>query len=192
MEKNEVEMLYPKNREEWRNWLVKNHIKKPSVWLIQYKKSANMPTISWSDAVEEALCFGWIDSVRKSIDAERFIQFFTKRKPKSAWSKINKAKILHLTEAGLMTQAGQESVNRAKENGSWIILDEVEELLVPEELEQAFKENLEAKMFFSSLSKSVRKAILQWIAFAKRPETKSKRIAEVVELASQKKKPKQF
>lgn len=99
---------------------------------------------------------------------------------------------MHLTEAGLMTQAGQESVNRAKENGSWIILDEVEELLVPEELEQAFKENLEAKMFFSSLSKSVRKVILQWIAFAKRPETKSKRIAEVVELASQKKKPKQF
>lgn len=156
------------------------------------KKSADKPTISWVEAVEEALCFGWIDSIRKSIDEERFIQFFTKRKPKSAWSKINKAKVLALIDDGLMTKAGHESIARAKENGSWIILDEVEELTIPEELEQEFEKKPEAKEFFLGLSKSVSKAILQWIAFAKRPETKAKRIVEVVDLAERKQKPKQF
>ncbi|WP_316797451.1 YdeI/OmpD-associated family protein [Pedobacter agri] len=192
MASNEIEKIYRKNRKEWRSWLEKNHQSIPSVWLVQYKKSANKPTISWVEAVEEAICFGWIDSIRKSIDEERFIQFFTKRKPKSAWSKINKVKVLELIEAGLMTEAGYESITRAKENGSWIILDEVEELLIPNELDIEFNKKPEAKEFFLGLSKSVRKAILQWIAFAKRPETKAKRIEEVVELASRKLKPKQF
>ncbi|WP_231427223.1 YdeI family protein [Pedobacter sp. Leaf250] len=115
MASNEIEKIYRKNRKEWRSWLEKNHQSIPSVWLVQYKKSANKPTISWVEAVEEAICFGWIDSIRKSIDEERFIQFFTKRKPKSAWSKINKVKVLELIEAGLMTEAGYESITRAKE-----------------------------------------------------------------------------
>ena len=189
---NDIESICPASRNEWREWLIKNHQTATSIWLIQYKKSADKPTISWVEAVEESLCFGWIDSIRKSIDEERFIQFFTKRKPKSAWSKINKAKVLALIDDGLMTNAGHESIARAKENGSWIILDEVEELTIPEELEQEFEKKPEAKEFFLGLSKSVRKAILQWIAFAKRPETKAKRIVEVVDLAERKQKPKQF
>ena len=188
----EIETFYPTSRQAWRLWLAETHISKQAVWLVHYKKNTNIPTISWSEAVEEALCFGWIDGIRKSMDHERYIQFFTKRKAKSTWSKINKAKVLDLIEAGLMTTAGHESILRAKENGSWTILDEVEELFIPDDLESEFSRQPEAKAFFLTLSKSIRKAILQWIAFAKRPETKAKRIAEVVELASQKLKPKQF
>jgi len=188
----ETESFYPTSRQAWRLWLAENHISKQAVWLVQYKKSANIPTISWSEAVEEALCFGWIDGIRKSIDHKRYIQFFTKRKPKSTWSKINKEKVLELIAARLMTKAGLESITRAKENGSWIILDEVEELLIPKDLEFEFRKKPEAREFFLGLSKSVKKAILQWIAFAKRAETRAKRIAEVVDLANQKLKPKQF
>lgn len=188
----EIETFYPTSRQAWRLWLTENHISKQAVWLVQYKKSANVPTISWSEAVDEALCFGWIDGIRKSMDHERYIQFFTKRKVKSTWSKINKAKVSTLIEAGLMTESGYKSIAKAKENGSWTILDKVEELFIPDDLESEFGRQPEAKAFFMSLSKSIRKAILQWIVFAKRPETRAKRIAEVVELASQKLKPKQF
>jgi uncharacterized protein YdeI (YjbR/CyaY-like superfamily) len=149
-----------------------------------------MPTISWSEAVDEALCFGWIDSKALSIDEEKYKQFFTKRKPSSAWSKINKEKIKRLIEEGLMMPAGLASIEVAKQNGSWTILDEVEELTIPKDLEKAFRTNKVSKKFFLSLSKSVQKMILQWIAFAKREETRQKRIHEVATLAAKKLKPK--
>jgi len=192
MAEKTTETFCPTGRAAWREWLLKNHDTKQSVWLVCYKTKANKPTLSWSDAVEEALCFGWIDSIRKTIDEESFTQFFSRRKPNSGWSKINKAKVEQLTAAGLMTQAGLECINRAKENGSWTILDEVEELVIPADLATALEGTAGSKTFFMGLSKSVRKAMLQWITFAKRPETRQKRIAELVELASQNKKPKQF
>lgn len=177
------ETFYPKNRKEWRQWLQKNHAKKNSVWLICYKKKANTPTISWSDAVEEALCFGWIDSTRKSIDEEKFMQFFGKRKPKSNWSKINKEKVKQLIKADLMTPAGLKSIQIAQQNGSWTALDEVEELKIPADLKKKFKTRKESKAFFLGLSKSVQKVYLQKLALAKRPETREKRINEIVELS---------
>lgn len=192
MQKKEVETFYPTSQQEWRQWLEKHHRSKQSVWLVCYKKKSNIPTISWSEAVDEALCFGWIDSVRKSLDNDSFIQFFAKRKPNGTWSKVNKEKIKQLVDAGLMTQAGFESIEKAKENGSWMILDEVEELILPKDLEKEFKIRSGSKDFFLSLSKSVRKAILQWLVLAKRPETRQKRINEIAELAAQKLKPKQF
>lgn len=167
----------------------KNHVKKDSVWLLCYTVKSGKPTITWSDAVDEALCFGWIDSIRKSVGHETFVQFFSKRKPTSAWSKINKAKIERLTEEGLMTPAGLASIEVAKQNGSWTILDEVEKLTIPKELEKAFRANKGSKKFFLSLSKSVQKMILQWIAFAKREETRQKRINEVATKAAKKLKP---
>lgn len=151
-----------------------------------------MPSISWSEAVDEALCFGWIDSTRKSIDGESFIQFFTKRKPKSNWSKINKGKVARLIEEGLMTEAGYKSIEIAKKNDSWTILDAVEELLVPKDLEEAFQSQPGSGDYFNDLSKSVKKMILHWVVSAKRPETREKRIAEIAELAGQRLKPKQF
>ena len=106
MEKKEIETFYPTSQQQWRQWLEENHRSKQAVWLVHYKKKSGVPTISWSEAVDEALCFGWIDSVRKTLDNETFIQFFSKRKPNGTWSKVNKKKIRQLVEAGLMTQAG--------------------------------------------------------------------------------------
>ena len=192
MQKKETETFYPTNPQTWREWLQKNHGSKESVWLVQHKKKSGKPSISWSEAVDEALCFGWIDSIRKTRDDDTFIQFFSKRKANSTWSKVNKEKVEKFIADGRMTVAGLKSIETAKQNGSWSILDEVEELVVPHDLEQGFKTKPGSKDFFLSLSKSVKKSILQWIVLAKREETRQKRIDEIVELASQKLKPKQF
>ncbi len=192
MIKEESDQFCPASRPAWRRWLKQNHRSRESVWLVLYKKESNKPTINWSEAVDEALCFGWVDSKRKPLDKEKFLQFFSKRKPKGTWSKVNKEKIELLVDAGLMTPAGIETIEAAKQNGSWIILDEVEELVIPKDLKKEFKTRPGSKDFFLSLSKSVRKAILQWLVLAKRPETRQKRIEEIAELASQQLRPKQF
>jgi uncharacterized protein YdeI (YjbR/CyaY-like superfamily) len=190
MRKNEIETFCPTSRKDWRKWLQKNHTSKQAVWLICYKKKCNIPTVVWSDAVDEALCFGWIDSIRKTLDEEKFIQFFSKRKPNGTWSKVNKEKINQLIEKGLMTSAGFASIEKAKQNDSWTILDEVEELKIPKDLLKEFKSKPGSKKFFLSLSKSVQKVNLQWIVLAKRVETRQKRITEIAKLSYQKKKPK--
>lgn len=192
MPNKEIETFCPASKEEWRQWLKENHSSSQAVWLVQYKQNSTKPSMSWSDSVNEALCFGWIDSTRKTIDDESFAQFFCKRKPTSNWSKINKAKVQRLIEEGLMAEAGFKSIEIAKKNGSWPILDDVEELIIPKDLEIAFQSQPGAADFFNSLSKSVKKMILQWLILAKRPETRQKRIAETAELAAQKLKPKQF
>lgn len=187
-----IESICPSSRQAWREWLQANHAKKQAVWLIYYKKKSNLPTVIYSDAVDEALCFGWIDSKAKPIDEEKYMQFFTKRKPKSIWSKINKEKIERLTKEGLMTKAGFEIIEIAKQNGSWTILDESEALIIPEDLKKGFQKSTAAMDYFSSLSRSDKRNILQWLVLAKRQETREKRIAEIIELAEQKLKPKQF
>lgn len=187
-----IQTFYPASRKKWRQWLQKYHGKQESVWLVCYKKKCSKPTISWGDAVDEALCFGWIDSIRKSLDDETFIQFFSRRKPNSAWSKINKEKVERLVKEGLITQAGYASIETAKQNGSWIILDEVEELTMPKDLKKELKARKGAEAFFQSLSRSVKKSMLQWVAFAKRPETRQKRIDEIATMAVLGLKPKQF
>lgn len=187
-----METICPASIQQWRQWLEGNHKSKQSIWVLYYKKKSNVASITYSDAVDQALCFGWIDSTRKAVDQETFIQFFCRRKPNSVWSKINKAKVQRLIDAGLLAQAGHQSIEIAKQNGSWTILDEVEELIIPEDLEKEFETKPGAMDFFLSLSRSVRKSILQWLVLAKRPETRQKRITEIAELAAQKLKPKQF
>lgn len=187
-----IEKFYPASKQEWRSWLKKNHKLKQAVWMVCYKKDSDKPSISWSDAVDEAICFGWIDSIRKSIDHECYIQFYSKRKPNSVWSKINKEKVEQLTKKGRISTAGFASIALAKQNGSWTILDAVETLEIPMDLEREFKSNPGSKDYFLSLSKSVRKSILQWLVLAKRPETRLNRISEIAELAAQQQKPKQF
>lgn len=190
MPNKEIETYCPKSQAEWRHWLEKNHQSKQSVWLVYYTKKSNVPSLSWSEAVDEALCFGWIDSTKKTIDDVSFMQFFSKRKPKSNWSKINKEKVQQLINSKRMTKAGYESVETAKQNGYWTILDEVEELIIPNDLKNAFKKHKGSKGYFLSLSKSVRKIILGWIILAKRQETRQKRIDDVVKSATQNRKPK--
>ena len=192
MQKKDLATFCPACRQDWRQWLKENHSSKQSVLLIYYKKKTNIPTIIYSEAVDEALCFGWIDSTRTSLGDDQFMQFFCKRKPKSVWSKINKEKVQRLIDEGLMTQAGYECIETAKQNGSWAILDDVEKLKIPKDLAVGFKSKPGSKDYFMSLSRSVRKSILQWLVLAKRPETRQKRINEIAELASQKLKPKQF
>ena len=190
--KKDIETFHPKSRQEWREWLQNNYDKKTSVWLIYNKKKSNIPTVSDGEAVDEALCFGWIDSTAKPLDEEKYMQFFSKRKAKSVWSKINKDKIDRLTKEGLMTKVGFESVETAKQNGSWTILDDAEALIIPTDLEVAFQKRQNASNYFFNLSRSDKRNILQWLTLAKREETRQKRIAEIVELAEQNLKPKQF
>ncbi|QMU30606.1 YdeI/OmpD-associated family protein [Adhaeribacter radiodurans] len=186
----EIEIFYPASLTDWRNWLEENHLSKQAVWLVFYTKGSGKPSITWSNAVDVALCFGWIDSKKIKIDEETSHQFFSKRKPTSTWSRINKDKVNRLMEEQLMTNAGFKTIEIAKQNGSWTILDEVEKLVIPEDLESELKTKPFALDYFQNLSKSVRKAILQWVTLAKRPETRQKRITEIVELAAQKQKPK--
>ena len=190
MPNKEIDIFYPTNLLEWRNWLEKNHISRQSVWLVFYNKKSGINSISWSDAVDVALCFGWIDSKKVKIDEITSHQFFSKRKPTSTWSKINKIKVEKLLEQGLMADAGLACIEIAKQNGSWTILDEVEELIIPADLEAAFASRAKSKEFFLGLSKSVKKIILSWLVFAKTTETRQKRIAEIVESAEQNLKPK--
>ncbi len=188
----EVDTFSPKTRIQWRKWLLKNHEKKKSVWLIYHKKRSETPSLSWDAAVEEALCFGWIDSKRQKLNESTFRQFFGKRKPNGTWSKINKARIGRLIEQGLMAKAGLEAIENAKRNGSWTILDEVEELTVPSDLNRALKKIPGAHKYFSGLSRSYKRNMLQWLVLAKRSETRQKRINEIAELAGQGLKPVQF
>jgi uncharacterized protein YdeI (YjbR/CyaY-like superfamily) len=192
MQEKEIETFCPTSQQDWRQWLTENHSVKQSVWLIYHKKKTNNPSLSWSEAVDEALCFGWIDSTKRPIDDDTFMQFFCRRKPKSVWSKINKGKVQQLIDKGLMMQAGYACIEIAKQNGSWTVLDHVEELKIPKDLEKAFKTQAGSKQFFLSLSKSVRKGMLHRIMLAKRPETRQNRINEITELAAQRLKPKQF
>lgn len=192
MPEKKIETVCPASRHEWRQWLRLHHQSKSPVWLVYSKKACNVSTITWSEAVDEALCFGWIDSTKRPLDSETFMQYFCKRKPGSVWSKINKAKVERLIAGGLMMEAGFNSIKTARQNGSWFILDEVEELLIPEDLTEQFKLYPGAADFFLSLSKSVNKAILQWLVLAKRAQTRQKRITEIAELAAQRLKPQQF
>jgi uncharacterized protein YdeI (YjbR/CyaY-like superfamily) len=190
MKEIETEIFYPKNQTEWRNWLQKNHLSKQNIWLVYYNKKSNNESIAWSVAVDIALCFGWIDSKRISIDKDTSHQFFSKRKPKSTWSKINKKKVEILIEQRLMSEAGFKSIETAKQNGSWTILDEVEELIVPKDLETEFAKKPNSKEFFFNLSKSIKKMILYWLVSAKTTATRQKRITEIIESAEQNLKPK--
>ena len=187
-----VKEYCPNDRQEWRKWLEINHDEEEAVWLVFYKKKSPLFNLSWSESVDEALCFGWIDSTKKTIDTEKYIQYFSRRKVKSNWSKINKEKVKTLIEQSLMKEWGYKSIKIAKENGSWTFLDDVESLVIPEDLKREFTNQQGAKEYFDQLSKSAKKILLYWILSAKRKETRQKRILEIAENASKNLKPKQF
>lgn len=183
MEQDEIALFYPATTAEWRDWLVENHATKKGVWVVMYKKSSQKPSITWSEAVDEALCFGWIDSTKKKMGEDACCQFFGRRRPTSTWSKVNKTKVAQLLAQNLMTEAGLKSIEVAKENGSWIILDEVEELIVPTDLQVELNANPLVKQCYEKWSKSMKKVVLQRLVMAKRPETRTKRIQEIIQLA---------
>lgn len=171
----------PKNRKAWRQWLQKQHLKEPGVWLIYYKKSSGKKHISYNDAVEEALCFGWIDSIMKPVDDEKYMQKFTPRKAKSVWSALNKRRVKKLLEENLMMPAGLEIIKLSKQNGSWIKLDNVENFEIPADLKNVFVKNKKLLIWFEGLAKSNQKQWLYRLHNAKLLKTKSKRITALIE-----------
>lgn len=181
--RNGIQTYYARGRKEWRTWLEKNGEKEQSVWLIIYRKRAAKESVYYEEAVEEALCFGWIDSKPNKRDHASFYQFFARRNPKSNWSKINKERVARLIDEGLMTDQGLKIIEEAKLNGSWTALDKIENIELPDDLQKALAKNEKAENFFNAFPRSVKKGILEWIQNAKREETRCKRIAETVLLA---------
>ncbi len=177
---DEIREIEAPDRAAFRSWLEENHANEPAVWLIFWKKGSGRPSIEWSEAVDEALCFGWIDSKVQSIDENRYRQYWTVRKPGSVWSKINKEKIRALTAEGLMTPAGLAAVERAKQDGSWTILDGPEAGIVPNDLAAAMEE-AGVRETYDSFNFGAQKAILAWLVMAKRETTRANRIAKTIE-----------
>ncbi|MBE9059549.1 YdeI/OmpD-associated family protein [cf. Phormidesmis sp. LEGE 11477] len=171
-------------RQDWRSWLSKNQSRPESIWLVTYKKHMGDRYLSYDAIVEEALCFGWIDSLPRKLDADRSMLLISPRQPKSVWSKLNKERVERLIREGLMTPAGMKKVERAKANGSWTFLDDVEALLIPEDLSVELEANPVAKQNFEKFSPSSKKGILQWIKMAKRSQTRRQRIEKTVAQAA--------
>lgn len=177
--------IHPKTRAEWRRWLAANHRRAEGVWLISYKKATGKPRFEYGEAVEEALCFGWIDSKPNKLDDERSLLWFAPRKPGTGWSAPNKQRVAHLIAGGQMTPAGLAKVKAAQQDGSWSALDAVEALVIPPDLEQALAAAPPAAEYFAAFPRSIKRGILEWITNAKRPETRAKRVAETARLAAQ-------
>lgn len=185
-------ILFPKNQQEWRQWLEENHQTETSVWLGYHKIKSGVPSIRYDEAVNEALCFGWIDSTARPIDDISYKQYFCRRKPKSVWSRVNKEKVARLSEQGLMAEAGLACIEVAKGNGSWTILDDAENLILPEALRVALEQQPNAFAFYESLSRTNKRNVLQWLSLAKRPETIQKRIQDIVDNALEGQLPKPY
>lgn len=184
MTNNMLPQLYVTNRKEWRSWLKKNYNKEKLIWLIYYKKHTGKPRIPYDDAVEEALCYGWIDSTVRRIDDDIFIQKFTPRKKRSVWSDLNKQRVKKMIKLGKMAKPGMEKVIAAKENGDWDKVPKAQtiEYDKPAELETLLSSNKKAASNFSELSPSNQKRYIAWIASAKKIETRERRAAEAFEL----------
>lgn len=175
--------FHPKTRAEWRAWLEENHENEEGVWLISYLKVTGKSRVTYDESVEESLCFGWIDSRPQKLDTERTMLYFSPRKPKSGWSRPNKIRIEKMIAEGLMHPSGQAKIDAAIADGSWTKLDAVEDLTIPEDLLKALQEYPDALTNFEAFPKSARRGILEWIAQAKRADTRQKRVNETARLA---------
>ena len=184
MVKTPPNSFHPKSRAEWRRWLEQHHTREQGVWLVSYKKSTGKARFDYEEVVEEALCFGWIDSKGNKLDDERSMLWLAPRKPGTGWSKINKGRVERLMADGLMMPAGLAKVEAAKQDGSWNALDSVEALEIPPDLKKALAADKTAKQYFDAFPRSAKRAILEWISNAKKPETRARRIEETVTLAA--------
>ncbi|MBL7815974.1 MAG: YdeI/OmpD-associated family protein [Saprospiraceae bacterium] len=189
---DEIPVFYAKTRAEWRAWLQENHETSTGVWLLTYLKETGIPSVNYDDAVEEALCFGWIDSAIRKADNNSTKRLHTPRKLKSNWSALNKSRVDKLIAEGLMMPAGLAKIEWAKQNGTWDALNEVSETIIPPDLMQAFEQNPPALENWEKFSKSSRRGILEWILNAKTAETRQKRIQQTATLAAKNEKANQY
>jgi uncharacterized protein YdeI (YjbR/CyaY-like superfamily) len=172
-------------RAQWRAWLIENHLSATGVWLYFYKKASGKPALSYDEAVEEALCFGWIDSKPGTVDDITSKQYYSPRNPKSNWSALNKTRVEKLTAQELIYPAGQKMIDLAKQTGTWDALNDVDNLLIPNDLQEALATLPDATTHFEAFPRSVKRGILEWIMNAKTSETRTKRIVETATLAGQ-------
>ena len=177
--------IQPDTLADWRAWLQSNHTRPDGIWLITYRRATGKATFTYEQAVEEALCFGWIDGHTKTLDEERGMQWFAPRRAGSVWARSNKERVARLIADGRMTPAGQARIDAAQADGTWALWDHVDSLAVPDDLAAALATYPAARAHFDAFPRSARHAILGWIATAKRPETRAKRIAETARLAQE-------
>ncbi len=185
-----TEQLCVRDRNEWRGWLAENHSRAKEIWLVHYKKHVEKPCVSYDDAVEEALCFGWIDGIMKRLDDERYILRYSPRRKKSIWSVPNIKRAKRMITQGLMTEAGLAKIGEAKENGEWdkaIVREDPKN--VPPDLKKALDANKTAKKNFESFAPSYKKQYIWWITEAKRADTRARRIKETISRAEKNQKP---
>jgi len=174
-------------KDQFHDWLDRNHADAGAFWLRIYKKGSNQPTVTYAEALDEALCYGWIDSTKQAYDAESFLQRFSPRKPHSVWSKVNQEHVARLIEAGRMQPAGLRMIEEAKRNGQWEkAYASSSQITVPEDLQARLDLDAEAKAFFEALDKTNRYAILYRIQNVKKAETRLKRLDWAMELLKQK------
>lgn len=174
--------LYFERDVDWYDWLLNNYNKSEGVYLIFYKLETNVPTMRWEEAVKVALCFGWIDSTVKGLGNGKRKQYFCPRNPKGAWSMVNKKHVKGLISSGLMQEQGYKLIEIAKKNGMWTYMDDVENGVIPEDLQKAFNEDKQAYQNYLGFSRGYRKSYLSWLHSGKREETRQKRIAEIIKL----------
>jgi len=177
-------MIDPPDRAAWRAWLAENHTRPEGIWVVMDRRGTNPTAVDYEEAVEEALCFGWIDSKVVKLDAGRTLQWFSPRRPRGTWARTNKARVERLTAAGLMMPAGLAVIEQAKRDGTWTLLDDVEDHVVPDDLVAAFAASPPARENWDAFSRSARRAILVWIVQAQRPETRAARVAETARRAA--------
>ena len=180
----DLPLVQPKSRAAWRAWLEKNHAASSGIWLVYAKKHTGIPSLSYADAVEEALCFGWIDSLVHPIDDALYKQIFTPRKPASAWSPLNKTRVEKLIAAGQVMAAGMKMIELAKTSGRWDAHAQTEALTMPPELKKALNGNASAKKNWPTYTVSQQKAFLRMLHDAKTPDTRAKRIARIMDIVS--------
>ena len=173
-------IYHAESREQWRSWLEANHDSARGVWLCSWRPVTGKPACPYPEVVEEAICFGWIDSTVNRLDDERGLQLLTPRKPKSTWTRLNRKRVADMEASGLMTAAGRRAVDVAKGNGWWTILDPVEDLVEPDDLAAALDEESAARRAWDGFSPSARKAMLWWVISAARLDTRARRIATIV------------
>jgi uncharacterized protein YdeI (YjbR/CyaY-like superfamily) len=179
-------VVQPKSRKAWRAWLEKNHASSSGIWLVYAKKHTGIPSLTYAEAVEEALCFGWIDSLIHSIDDSLYKQIFTPRKDTSAWSALNRTRVETLSASGLMTPAGMKQIDLAKKTGRWDATPHIEALKMPPELKKALDGNAAAKKNWPTYTASQQKAFLRMVDGAKTAETRARRVARVLDIVSKK------
>jgi uncharacterized protein YdeI (YjbR/CyaY-like superfamily) len=185
----EVPHVEPASRRAWRDWLERHHGSASGVWLVSRRATADGSTVTYEEAVEEALCFGWVDGQAGKVDEQRTKLYFAPRRARSGWAGTNKARVERLLAAGQMHAAGMAAVERAKTDGSWTILDGAERGEVPDDLAEALEARPPARARWDAFPPSVRRGVLAWIAVARRPETRAKRIGETATRAERNERP---